>query len=276
MKVRIGRSSFTNDPSVAEKRLKTAILSGVKEQATYLSKPHIERLGAVLLTVATETAHQLFDVLADKMDGIDGGGLSGLDLGQGADLAGYDWRGSVAWAPLTRDYIRRKVREKGSAADHPFRWSGRMYNYFRQYGVNIVDSRFGGVNLKIDTDGLTNTRLRDPAADIGYADDGTLQKFLLGRLKLSIFPRLDTSMLPGLASNRWTKTLQDAQFESAVFEDLKTEHKLANHAGEHRPFVTPAVQFWILVRIPAAIQQTLKQYLNRTTVKDLRYTGGDL
>ena len=277
MKVRIGQTFKTTDPSDAAKQFQKTVLKAVKKQVIYTSKPFMEKLGQEIQEIAINEAHQMFEVLADKIDQQSTGdlGLTASDLAVGM-TSPISAGGSVAWAPLSYHYLLQKMRRFSGASktfiandQRMFRFGGYLSGYFRRESASIVDTRFGGVDLKVNTEGLDeNPRFDGDVDQLSFGDD--LKEFLIGRLSLTIFPNISPSLLPGLASSRWTATLQRPDFEDSMFSDLRTAQKLSQHHGDnyyYRPLVLPAVQFWVMVRIPAAIQAALSQRLNRSRIK---------
>lgn len=274
MKVRIGGSTF-GEQSAAEKRFQATLFSAIKKQAIYVGKPYVERLANMLRDVATTEAEKLFLILAEIIDTPFNTSLKAADLSEGmlSSLRGF---GSVAWKPdLSFQYLKQKRRQYPESYHNMFKFRGFMYADFRLFGASIVHNKLGGVNIDVNTDQLPGTTIRSESAkrvavggDIG--DDTNLEKFLLGRMSIHIFPNIEASLLPGLASNRWTQTLADPEFEDSLFGGTSTGYKLAQHHKDfsyYRPLVAPAIQFWILIRLPALIRQRLQSYLGRASIK---------
>ena len=291
MKITIDRNqAFT------KRAFRAAVLPKVERQIIYAGQAQMNYLAGVLDLVANAEADKIYSVLSDVIDNPTWNfGLQALDLERGISAV-PEVSGRIKWKDLSDSYLTQKAKvdtrytysfnraagfqpkqigkkDDGSARfaeQNFFRYLGPLSAYFRNQGTSIVQGRMGGVKVTIDASGL-QAGSRSTVSDYAYGE--AIDKLLIGRLDIEVFPDVTASLLPGLASNRWTKTLENGQFEEDIFDGTKTGYKLAqNHHDSvfYRALVAPAVQFWILVRIPTVIRQRLQLYLSRASVKKVK------
>ncbi|MGH6957629.1 MAG: hypothetical protein ACREEW_13270 [Caulobacteraceae bacterium] len=277
MKVRVGRSGWTTFTSASEleRQISETILKGVSGELADVGNRRLRHLAEIIKDVATEEAHKLFTVLVDLIDqeqaGTSYAGFASAALTMGTTL---DWSfnrnqlgGRVEWPALNDHYYKFKRRHQPSHANQFFQFSGRLRAYFNNQGVSIVDNRLGGVDVTpIIKKNEGELQLFTRAAS--EPGERTVEDVLLGKIEIKIFPRVAPSLLPGLASHRWTEVLMDGSFEKDIFGNLRTGQKLANKDGRYRALVAPAVQFWILTRIPNAIFRRVRTYFNKSGPRD--------
>lgn len=237
-----------------------------------LSGNRVDKLAQLMKAEAIHQAEALIPTIADvinsKGDGFTGDQLRGGVFlpGEFAGLGG----GSVTWQPLTDKYhlwktdrrfnrgLRhrqgRTVGQVRSSARNPefFLLNRGLINYLSRNSTSIIRSRFGGVTLQVTHDGLLDNHVVETIYDARRV------KILLGRIRLRVFPALSQSLMPGLASSRWTNVGRQTYFERSVFS-RNMAYRMTNPQGVYRPLVLPIVQFFTLVRIPAAITNVINK-----------------
>lgn len=266
-----------------QKKIQDQILGAITRETIEVNVPRIQRLGDAIRATATLEALQLFNVVGDIIDKREGG-VSALTMrGRGPSA----FKGStITWPALNFRYAlwkeRRAARRMMTLKRRPnrakqseglrragsfFILDGKLRAYLKRSGASIVLSRYGGVQVDVDTTGLPGRgrRLREFALNKG---DGSLSserdmKILLGRIRVSIFPRISPSLLPGLASQRWSETFQQATFEKATLPGT-IANKLSGGRGPYRPLVLPVTQFFVMNRIPGVITAQINKTLGRT------------
>lgn len=270
MPIRVGRRKFNTDPVAGEKAVEALLLKQLKDKTIRAGLPRLQAISDLMLSVATAEAQKLFVVLADRLD--EGGdpirALTGADLAEGMS-ARVSVGGQVVWDALNQRYYNWKGRVRPDNQDKMFRFNNgatTLSSYFRRSSASIVDSRLGGVQLSINTaprDEEDTTLDPKNPPDL----DGEELDIFIGRIGLRIFPDITASLLPGLASNRWMAINEgDPSLELEIFDGLRTADKLAQpHNGRfvYRPLVVPAMQFWILIRIPQAVRAAVARQFSR-------------
>ncbi len=159
---------------------------------------------------------------------------------------------SVRWKNLSNRWIRDKERRTSLNAERFFVNTGQLGQQLRK--IDIAQ-RAGG--FSIDSELSKNDRG-------SVIRTGVMQ---LGDLQVTIFPRLNASMLPMLASGRWTDT-NNGYFEEQFFPNRMGE-KLSGPQGRqgkiYRPLVLPILQFFLAYRIPRAINRAVTSYSRNRT-----------
>lgn len=267
MKVRIGNQPVSDDMDRAEKQIVQELMKTVHQGVDEISEKQLKYAADIAQQAAIYEASQLFQVLADILDEdtLTGNSSIGLDarlLSQGASypqdfspLDGND-RGIIPWKDYSVGYSKWKERHYPDHYQQFFVLDQSLKSYFKGRADSIISSRFGGVRINVSPQ---TTELDDNfEADLAVIE--------LGRVIINIFPDINSSLLPGLSSGRWTDTLENGDFERDTFSGLKTAAKLVqshNDVDTYRALVAPAVQFWVLVRIPAAIFARLSKYFKK-------------
>jgi hypothetical protein len=283
MKVRIGgvERSVANqsDLKQVEDQIANTIVNGAIAEALDITPRFLDRLQERVQISATREANRVMDTIVDVIDNPQFGtdpGLNGANLTRGTDLFAS---GRVDWKPLSFRYTMRKdrqVRRWGAGAKAARARSSKMFfnrgtlrNYLKGRGSTIIRNRLGGMEVKVDrklTDRSfmsANNRWTKRASD--FLGEGDVGRIVLGRVELTMFPRLSPAMAPMLATRRWTDA-GDGAMEKAVFGGTKTLAKLLNRRDAYRALLTPVVQFFMLVRIPAAVNRSVTDYLRRTSI----------
>lgn len=283
MKVQIGgvRRSIANQSDLrrAEEDISKLITAGAVAEAIELTPRFLDRLEDRVRRAATGEAERMMDIIVSLMDKPQPGanpGISGSDLTRGTDLFAS---GNLSWKPLSDRYARSKdlmVRRWGMTGKTARARSSRYFvnkatlrNYLKGRGPTIIKNRLGGMEVTVDrklTDRSfmsANHKWTPRASDLIM--DGDVGKIVLGRVTLTMFPRLSPAMAPMLATRQWTSG-GDGAMEKAMFGGTKTLHKLLNRRASYRPLITPVVQFFMLSRIPAAVNRSVTDYLRRTNL----------
>ena len=133
----------------------------------------------------------------------------------------------------------------------------------------MVEGRFGGVTIDVQpAQAVTNSLDMDGKGkpqDYRAISEGDRpsNSTLLGKINIRIFPNIATSLLPGLASRRWSDTgSTNGAMERAMLAPSVALKLAGGGVGgtevPYRPLILPITQFWMLVRIPNAIARALK------------------
>jgi hypothetical protein len=273
VKVRIGGQTL-KDPSLYEvqKRVSKQILKGIVADVEELGDKEVTRIAGLIREVAVDEAHKLFATLGDLIGQMkDGDSLSAAQLMAGTSYATLTAfsdaetpraTGNMQWPSLTLAYWQRKKAQYPDVVNNFFQRTGAMKAEFTTFGASLSDNLLGGVDVTSSPTPMLPADLDDPTERAA--------QILMGSISVKIFPRVSPALLPGLASNAWTDVYMSGEFERDIFGDeegaFRTGEKLANHIGHYRPFVAPAVQFWILTRIPNAIFRRLRTFLTKSRI----------
>lgn len=270
-----GRARRTITPSEFDKEVSAVLFGLVRAEAIEVSKPILTRMAARLKTAALDEAYQLLQyayaiLLRTSSKSVEQ--FSGADiapsnsrgsLSQG--LTGALTSGGINWEPLAANTVRDKKKHFPRNKDRILVRTGALATYLLQSSKSVVENRFGGIEVNVDdaARGLDRTRqLRFSEGDRNY-------KTILGTIKLRIFPRIAPSLLPGLASRRWTDlggtwgAMERATLPPGVSKKLAPEGSGARLP--YRPLILPLTQFWMLVRIPNAVGLALQKFAKTIT-----------
>lgn len=267
MKVRVGGVSRTirsqADISAVETQITNAIVKGVVSEAVELTPRFLRRLAQRVQVAATLEASKIFSVISENIgkprQAINSQNLTADDLMRGVPRSGIPaYTGYyVPWPELNYRYARRKRKRFPGSEYNMFRYSGAMQRYFGRQGPSIIRNRLGGMSVQVSEAPKGAARSLDQAP----AENA---RIALGKVSLTMFPRLSPAMAPMLSTRRWTDA-GDGAMERAVFGGTRTLEKLLNRRNSYRPLVTPTVQFFMLTRIPAAVNRSMRDYFNRTS-----------
>lgn len=277
MKVRIGGvRQDVNSPGDLQKLKATianTIVDGVVSEALEVTPRVLRRLKERVQVAATMEANKIFDVIADtigkRRQAINTQNLTADDLMKGVPRDSVPMSGGyyVPWPELSYRYARWKGKKRPGAEYQMFRLTGAMRTYFARQGPTIIRNRLGGMEVNVD-----ETFKRAYVSGGNYklvkrelVDEGDVAKIVMGRVTLTMFPRLSPAMAPMLATRRWTDG-GDGTLERSVFGGTKTAAKLMNRRNKFRPLVTPTLQFFMLNRIPAAVNRSMRDYFRRTSI----------
>lgn len=278
MKVRIGGVQHQWSPGASKaveitNQIAGSLASVVINNAYELTPRFLRRLKLRLQAAATAEANRIFGVILAAMDQTRSStsGLSYSDVMSGTSLApGINAPGGrIIWPELSYAYAIRKGRTRPQNKNRFFQNSGQLRNYFTRQGASIVRSRLGGVQVTVDEspahsaasrryDGRTVWRRAILPEEVS--------NLLLGRVEVSMFPRLTPALAPMLSTRRWTDAGSGAM-ERQMFSGTRAVNKLVNRNRPYRPLVAPTVQFFMLVRIPSAIKRALSTYLSKAAIR---------
>lgn len=288
MKVRIGGVQRTlvsaTDLKKAEDAVSNLITANAVASVMDISVKSLTRLEDRIRSAATAEAARMMDVIVSVMDKPQPGmspGISGSDLTRGTNLFAS---GRIGWKPLSDRYARSKdlmVRSWGmtgkaarARSSRYFTNRGTLRNYLKGRGTSIIKNRLGGMEVQVDKKlraesymSGNNKYVTKGLKDIVWESNdgaGDAGRIVLGRVTLTMFPRLSPAMAPMLATRRWTDA-GDGAMEKALFGGTKTLHKLLNRRNAYRPIITPVVQFFMLSRIPAAVNRAVTDNIRKTT-----------
>lgn len=279
MKVKIGgvqrSAASSTDLAKVENAISSMVVNGAVSSATELTPRILKRLEQRVRVAAMVEASRMMAMVVSLIDTPRRTGISDTDLRRGSALdltgavrQGFTLRGQVDWAPLTLNYALRKHKARRRNTNHMFRYNSTMRNYLKGRAQSIVDGRLGGIQVEVDNrlrhsyvSGGNNKLVGLERVD-NFDASGNTAKVILGRVTLTMFPRLSPSLAPMLSTRRWTSS-GNGQLERYLFGGTKTMHKFTNGRGEYRPLLTPVLQFFMLSRIPAAVNASVRDYMRR-------------
>lgn len=267
MKVRVGKKDVAQG-SVGQE-LADQIVSAAVNRTFAVTPQRLRELAMRLELAANEEALYLFDAISQVIER----GRDNFSAGQIGNPKDANPSGVVRWAKLSPAYARWKAR-RGTAAKRGsttrvgrssryvqqyagmYTLSGDLKRYFDRNGASIVLNRFGGVRVQVNTKSLQGSTVRGRGT-------ATLRTEL-GRITVTIFPRVSQSLMPMLASRRWDKTDKYTFLERNMLPPHVADKLSGGQHGPVRPLVTPTVQFFILHRIPGAISRELRRSFRDT------------
>lgn len=99
---------------------------------------------------------------------------------------------------------------------------------------------------------------------------------VVGDIKIAVMPKLHQAAAPALVTGDWTSTNRRMFLEKRLFSGHTLEKLSPFHGSGHsvnpdsersifRPLFQPAVQFWLLYRIPRQLGQVVARYMKQTT-----------
>lgn len=284
MKVRIGglEHRFTAGAGASqlqaiENQISGGIIQKVVEEAQEITPKFLRRLRTRLQAAATGEANAIFQTITGIIDTPRGStadlGIRYMDLMRGAPSGATGPGGRVSWEDLdlSPSYAMRKRKARPANRSRFFRYNNHLRNYLARQGPSIVRSRLGGIQVDVDETPVSSrsSSQRLYAGKVFWrsvVNPEDIKSILLGRVTVTMFPRLTPSLAPMLSTRRWTDSGKGAM-ERQMFAGTKAAQKLVNKGNPFRPLVTPTVQFFMLVRIPAAIRNSLNNYLTRTGIR---------
>lgn len=296
MKVRIGGVQRTlvsaTDLQKAENAVSSMIMQGALLEAIEVAPKTLRQIENRVRNAAVAESARMMDVIVSIMDKPQPGlspGISGSDLTRGTNLFAT---GRLGWKPLSDRYARskdlmtRRWGMTGKAArgrsSRYFTNRGTLRNYLKGRGATVIKNRLGGMQVDVDKtygksyissgnhkyvarDLVTAAIEKGMSSSQQTAAKSEAARVLMGRVTLTMFPRLSPAMAPMLATRRWTDA-GDGAMEKAMFGGTKTLNKLLNRRNAYRPIITPVVQFFMLSRIPAAVNRAVTDNLRKTNI----------
>lgn len=271
-----------------EQQIGTDLANSVTAESAEVSERWLEELADVVREAALQESGRMFPAIEALITGRPGAmGFSGSNLPYVRTLAYGDLNSvvdrsdSVSWDDLSNSHIHRKAKHHPESVNQMFRYSGRLAKYFSSANVgrNFVTGKLGGVEVKINRayfhkNNLTQvnpllaetfTRDRISKSSANKRAGRTIANLLLGSVTVEIFPRLATSLLPMLSSNRWSDS-GDGDLERALFPGKSSSMgaKLVNKSNPYRPLLTPVIQYWIALQMPDTILRRVRARFNRS------------
>jgi hypothetical protein len=274
------------------RKVEDGLLRGVFAAVVDVNDFRLRRLAEVVELAANIEADELFDAISGlierKARGVNGADLMApYLLGSRSIMSGLTDK--VEWADLKPRYKNWKARRfrsrmprrlQNSPASimrdpNHFVLSGRLKNYLGGSARRTVMNRFGRVEVTaVDEFGndirgrnrldhpnrFTHNRTLYPGAKAGDP-----RRLDLGGVKIKIFPKIASSLLPMLSSGRWTDG-GDGRFEHTYLTKSAANKLVGNQSKKgapFRPLVLPVTQFFMLNRIPGVVMRSAGQYINR-------------
>ena len=280
MKVRIGSQVFQSGPGAGalkareiEDQIAGNLASIAIKDAYDLSPRLLRGMRSRLQAGAMAEADRIFDVVTSIMDKPQGtpAGFVYTDLMRGVSLDPTirAQGGRITWPDFSSRYYMFKKRNYSANRRRFFRLTNHLQSYFSRQGSSIVRNRLGGIQVSVDTSPAHGAQVRRYAGNTVWRRailPEEVSKLLLGRVEVTMFPRLSPALAPMLSTRRWTDAGRGGM-ERQMFAGTRTMHKLINGNRPYRPLVSPVVQFFMLVRIPNAIRRALNNYLSRTALR---------
>lgn len=259
----------------AEGEIRGRMMENIMRAAIPLNRKKVDALAKELVEAADHETLSLFTAVAAHTGKLGGkpGGLVNAIFGSDLAYPGEQDGGVVQWKRLSERYSNwkankghkrnKRTRNKSRITYHTeiHDLTGTMKRYFERNGSYIVHNRFGGIKANINYDGISEYRL--------VTDDKRYKNRGLGRIDLVIFPRLAPNLLPMLSGRTWSKTGDGTHLERELLPERTADKLSGGKYGPVRPLVLPIVQFYILNRIPGAVQRRLKQQF-RTLLRPRR------
>ncbi|AKU43543.1 hypothetical protein CPT_Seuss17 [Caulobacter phage Seuss] len=272
MKVRVGRVQLGSDLSAVEKQIAGELVANSIDKAQEISPRFLRRLGARIQMAAMSEANDIFDVVVGIIDSpkfsTSDMGVRYADVIRGAPAGTSGPGGRVSWSDLSLRYAGYKRRHRPANRDRMFRYNNGLRNYLDRQGLSIVKSRLGGIQVKVDVTPPANSEVRKYKTGQIWRQTifpEEVASLALGRVSVTMFPRLSPSLAPMLSSRKWTDS-GTGKLERQLFAGTRAADKLVNRNRPYRPLVTPVLQFFMLVRIPSAIKRSVRNYLGRTGI----------
>lgn len=191
-----------------------------------------------------------WDIMRERhgFDNSDLGGTTQVYNGTGVARSG-----GINWVDLTPRWVRFKRYSHPQNANKFFKHRGRLVAQLRTPSNQAAwVTRFGGIKVTANQAVGRLKRRRKTEVE---------RKWVIGDLTIKVFPNISASLLPMLASHRWSDH-GNGEFENAFFRGVMRE-KLVGPVLRHRPLLQPITQFWMAFRIPRAIERAINRELKR-------------
>lgn len=164
-------------------------------------------------------------------------------------------QGGLNWLDLSKAWAAEKLRTRPATANKFFIYTGRLRRQLLQPGYALSKFRqFGGSS--VDYKGIKPLQKRL----LQKGDANTV----LAEMQVSFLSDIPSSLLPMLASRRWTDN-SDGAFERRMIGGV-TGDKLAGPDGRYRPLFQPLLQFWIAYRFPSVIAASVRKVMKDRSV----------
>lgn len=269
MKITIGGKLMPGrevDTRAYEREITKMISDKITDRAIDVTPRLLRGLRDRIQAAAMSEANKIFENLIATTDRprqqLSSMNLTGFDVARGGPRDMPTPRGFIRWPELSLKYGLHKGRRKRKPENRNrmFRYNDVMRNYFKRSGQSIVRSRLGGIQVSVDDKVAKTSEARGTGS---YVEASKVGNLVLGRVTVTMFPRLSPALAPMLSSRRWTDHGNGAM-ERVMFGGTRTLDKLLNKGQAFRPLVAPTVQFFMLVRIPAVVRRNVADYFKRT------------
>lgn len=261
-----GSRSDRSDIESFAKEVEREMLTQIGERTLALSGGRLRKLQEAVKLAVYKEAFYMFDKAIQVIEKsrsralgsvmLGGGEVIGFrasDLGSGTAVGRFGGSvpfGEIIWPDLSPKWAAHKLKTQPTVANRFFQYSGRLVSQLENRGYQVGRiANMGGVSVSLKPGRVIDER------KLTRGDP----RMILANIEINIFPSLNASILPMLASKRWTDTNEGA-FESKVFGGM-TGKKLTGPEDRHRPLFQPLTQFWIAYRIPVAVRYAINRTL---------------
>jgi hypothetical protein len=258
MKLIVQGNKIGENPKTAKQEFAALFNGLMTDKAMIAGRKFTAAATRAVRQAANEEAKKLIPMAVSIIDRPNARTYGYSDLMAGATLY-QDFKvadGKVTWPDYSDKYLLNKRKHFPETVANYLIRTGTLRDYLIQNQSTIVKDKFGGVVVTVDT---------NPAKP----GKSTINKILLGRIEIDIFPKIAEGMLPMLSSGRNWGATNDGAFDREMFPE-EVAKKLADHAKSYRPLILPITQFWMLVRIPNAILWRLKRFYRGANIKSFR------
>lgn len=276
IKFRIGKNSGSKDAtgSGAAQAITDAVANLTGNLAKDRVKVNLRSLNSRLLkTIETEYAlgvkyaadnmmGQISDGARDKVFGFNNTGFN-TDIPRfksfSAKTANFT-TGSVVWAPLSRNTVRRKIAD-GLSID-------RARRYYRHTGA-LRAELLSKAREMVKRTGIVRITFNDTGRFTPVKDRKAV--IPVGRLRITLLPKTPRSALPGLITGDLGDVNKTMAFERSLGLSDDAIMKLRGPMSRgynlaNRPLLQPVFTYWSLFRIPNRIAAALDATIHNATV----------
>lgn len=269
MRLRLGGRQVGNTNLVNQ--ITDYLMDGVgKKDAIVLSGLRLDRMAENARQAALLEAQKIYSTIFEQIQSGQNRVLGTRLLNGAPRSAASSPRvgGIVPWRALTRDYVYQKLHNwrrwpigrtisRSTAANGGFFiYQAILRDQFRRPTPATFMTRLGGITVHVDhqrNDALSNAGGHNRLVTLFQEQ----YKQVLARIIVTIFPKLNPGNAPMLnEGGRWNSVSGNSNIESLLYPD-RTRQKLTNPKGEQRHLVLPITQFYMAVRIPAAIREAM-------------------
>jgi len=264
MIIRLGDETVRSDNLKAiEARTESYILEqitkGVRNDLDAEAKGQISRTMKAMREDIHHELSQMGRVLLKKLDHVQRGkdaGLSASDLLGGTSL-NYSFQtlgtGKIHWPGISLKYANYKYKYYRSNQHKFFRQKNNLKRVIKQFADRngaAQSSFFGG--FKVDKVALSQKESFTKLSPRKYLAASVLR---LGEIRVTIFPKANSLIMPGFSSGVWTDVNMSGAVEQQAFK--RHAHKLIGR--KYRPLIAPTAQFFALIRIPNALAKYVRR-----------------
>ena len=158
--------------------------------------------------------------------------------------------GSITWKPLSPNTLRSKSENKNRFFLH----TGVLRQFFKQAAPGLLAA-------------IGKTRVDVVMAKEQHIGEGKIIR-KVAELKIRIAPSITSTLLPALATGRWTDVDPKMRLERKIGAGADIMRKLtgptrAGYNYIHRPLLQPVVNFWLLHRVPTVISNEIAMFVGK-------------